>query len=338
MSERRCLRGIFLLFLVVAAAGCGDNGNGGSAETSPTATPTGVNTATPIPTATPSRPDTVPDFAAATFSDPTAISNAYLPLTPGTVRAYLAESPDSYETIVVEVLDEQREVMGIATRVVRDRVFEEELLIEDTHDWFAQDDDGNVWYMGEEVDNYEYDDEDELIGIDHDGAWEAGLDVADRGVIALPGYQMEAAPMPGDVYHQEFYAGEAEDMAEVLALDVAVTLGDGTMYSALRTRDFTPLEPGVDEYKSYAPGVGTILEEKPSTSREPSSRDLPGRGGDHSGLRRGELLETDADRQPAAAVDTRHDVHVRGGSGGRGRDDGDRGAGGDAHGDWGRDR
>jgi len=269
MNERRCCRGMFfLLFLVVTAAGCGDNGNGGGgSDTSPTATPTGVNTATPIPTATPSRPDTVPDFAAATFSDPTAISNAYLPLIPGTVRVYLAESPDSYETAAVEVLDEQREVMGIATRVVRDRVFEEELLIEDTHDWFAQDDDGNVWYMGEEVDNYEYDDKGEVIGIDHEGTWEAGLDVADRGVIALPGYQMEAAPLPGDVYHQEFYAGEAEDMAEVVALDAAVTLGDGTLYSALRTRDFTPLDPGVDEFKSYAPGIGTILEEKPSAGQ-----------------------------------------------------------------------
>jgi hypothetical protein len=67
--------------------------------------------------------------------------------------------------------------------------------------------------------------------------------------------------MPGDIYHQEFYPGGAEDMGAVLALDVPVTLGDGTMYTCLQIRDFTPLESGVNEYKYYAPGVGLVAEE-----------------------------------------------------------------------------
>ena len=50
-------------------------------------------------------------------------------------------------------------------------------------------------------------------------------------------------------------------MGEVIALDVAVTLGDGTMYTCLQIRDFTPLEPDVNEFKYYAPGVGVALEE-----------------------------------------------------------------------------
>ena len=137
----------------------------------------------------------------------------------------------------------------------------DEVLIEDTHDWYAQDDDGNVWYMGEEVDNYNYDDEGGLIDITNEGAWEAGLDVVGLGTIAKPGYVMKASPTPGDIYHQEYYEGEAEDMAEVIALDVSVTLSDGTAYSCLQARDFTPLEPEVNEYKYYAPGVGVVLEE-----------------------------------------------------------------------------
>jgi hypothetical protein len=252
------LRKLGTLFLAAALACAGCGGDGGGAKESATATP--AITATPTATP-PGPPDTVPDFAAATFSDPTRIDNAYFPLVPETVRIYLTELGDGYETDVVEVLDEQRQVMGIAARVVRDRVFEAELLSEDTHDWFAQDDAGNVWYLGEEVDNYEYDDDDEVIEINHDGAWEAGLDVADLGVIARPGYQMEAAPSPGDVYHQEYYPGVAEDMAEVLATGVVVTLADGSEYSTLRTRDFTPLEPDVEELKYYAAGVGTVLEE-----------------------------------------------------------------------------
>jgi hypothetical protein len=68
-------------------------------------------------------------------------------MVPGTANIYQAETEDGIETIVVEVLDETRDVNGVISRVVRDRVFLEELLIEDTHDWFAQDDAGNVWYM-----------------------------------------------------------------------------------------------------------------------------------------------------------------------------------------------
>jgi hypothetical protein len=68
-------------------------------------------------------------------------------MVPGTANIYQAETEDGIETIVVEVLDETRDVNGVISRVVRDRVFLEELLIEDTHDLFAQDDAGNVWYM-----------------------------------------------------------------------------------------------------------------------------------------------------------------------------------------------
>ncbi len=72
---------------------------------------------------------------------------------------------------------------------------------------------------------------------------------------------MKASPVPGDTYHQEYYVGEAEDEAEVVALNVSVTLSDGTNYTCLQTRDFTRLEPNANEYKYYAPGVGLVAEE-----------------------------------------------------------------------------
>jgi hypothetical protein len=79
--------------------------------------------------------------------------------------------------------------------------------------------------------------------------------------MALPGYIMKASPTPGDRFHQEYYVGEAEDKAEVVALNVLVTLSDGTSYTCLQTRDFTRLEPDANEYKYYAPDVGRVLEE-----------------------------------------------------------------------------
>jgi len=189
------------------------------------------------------------------FSNPTLIDNNYLPMIPGTTNLYQAETEDGIETIVVEVLEETRVVAGVECVVVRDRVYLDELLIEDTHDWFAQDDDGNIWYAGEEVVNYEYDDDDEQIGSDNEGAWEAGIDGAQPGIL------IKAMPTVGDVYQQEFYPGEAEDMAEVIALNVPVVLDDGSTYNCLKTLEWNPLEDDSEEYKYYAAGIGLVKEE-----------------------------------------------------------------------------
>ena len=105
------------------------------------------------------------------------------------------------------MLDERREVFGIQATVVRDRVVRRRASwSEDTQDWYAQDADGNVWYLGEETAEYEGG---EVVSTE--GSWEAGVDGA------LPGIVMLADPRPGDAYRQEFYEGEAEDLAEVLA-------------------------------------------------------------------------------------------------------------------------
>ncbi|MEJ7596468.1 MAG: hypothetical protein WKG01_01055 [Kofleriaceae bacterium] len=197
-------------------------------------------------------PDTVPTFSPANFSDPLAINNPYWTLTPNTTSIIFEQAVAGPEIIVVEVLDETRIVAGVPTRVVRDRVFVDGLLVEDTHDWYAQDDDGNVWYMGEAVIDYVHDANDVLIETATDGSWEAGVGGA------RPGYQMLANPTVGQIYHQEYSRGIAEDAAEVIAVGAPVTLADGTQYAALQTRDFSTLEPTLQEYKYYASGIGTI--------------------------------------------------------------------------------
>jgi 1,4-dihydroxy-2-naphthoyl-CoA synthase len=126
----------------------------------------------------------------------------------------------------------------------------------DTHDWFAQDDDGNVWYMGEDVINYEYDDDDNLIGTNNDGAWEAGVDDA------LPGIIMWADLEERFSYYQEYWEDEAEDMGMIVATGVEVELENGTIYeNCLQILDWNPLAPETLEYKYYAPDVGLVKEE-----------------------------------------------------------------------------
>jgi hypothetical protein len=172
------------------------------------------------------------------------------------VFEYEVETDDGVEEILVEVLDETRIVDGLLCRVVRDRVYLDGLLIEDTHDWYAQDDAGNVWYMGEEVVNFEYDDDDNLIDMSDDGSWEAGVDGAEAGVLIW------AVPVVGSSYRQEYYEDEAEDMAVVVATSVTVQLEDGTTFlNCLKTLEWTPLEPFALEYKFYAPGIGLVAEE-----------------------------------------------------------------------------
>jgi hypothetical protein len=212
-------------------------------------------------------PATVPDFAAASFSNPTQITNVYLPLVVGASRTYAADTPDGPERIVVEVLADTRLVSGVLCRVVRDRVFLNDVLIEDTHDFYAQDDAGNVWYMGETVDNHNYDDEGNLIDVTHEGAWEAGEDVAGIGTAALPGFAMPAVRTVGRVYNQEYYPGEAEDTGEIISLNATVTLASGATYDCVQTRDSTPLDPDAVEFKFYAAGVGLVLESGPDGSQ-----------------------------------------------------------------------
>ena len=110
--------------------------------------------------------------------------------------------------------------------------------------------------MGETVDYYEYDEAGNLLGINHDGSWEAGVDDAQ------PGITMPADPRIGDSYRQEYLPDEAEDIAAIAGLEVTVELRDGSSYSTLKTRDWNPLdvEAGV-EFKYYADGVGLVREE-----------------------------------------------------------------------------
>jgi len=176
----------------------------------------------------------------------TGVNNPFWPLVPGTI--YIYEGGD--ETIEVTVTSDTKVILGVNAMVVHDVVSVNGEVIEDTYDWYAQDTSGNVWYLGEDTREFE-----NGVVVSTEGSWEAGVDDAKAGIV------MHATqPATGVPYRQEYYACEAEDMAEVVSLDESVTVPYGSFNDCLQTREFTPLEPDVNEYKYYAQGIGMVLE------------------------------------------------------------------------------
>lgn len=199
-------------------------------------------------------PGDIPDLANIDPADfVKIIDNAYFPLSPGTTYVYEGMTDDGLERIEVYVTPQTRQVMGVTTVVVRDTVTVDGELFEETYDWFAQDAAGNVWYFGEDSKEYE---DGEVVSTQ--GSWEAGVGGA------LPGIIMLAHPQEGDLYRQEYYAGVAEDMAEVVSLSDSIAAPFGAFKHALKTREWNPLESGAGEYKYYVLGIGLVAEVKVS--------------------------------------------------------------------------
>ena len=176
------------------------------------------------------------------------IDHPYWPMSPGSRWVLVDETGEGLERVEVTVTSETRSIQGIEATVVRDVVTQDGELIEDTFDWYAQDRDGNLWYLGEDTKEYE-----KGKVVSTAGSWESGVDGAEGGIL-LP-----AEPRVGLTYRQEYYEGEAEDAAEVLSIDERVQVPFGSFHGVLMTKDYTPLEPRLLEHKFYARGVGPVL-------------------------------------------------------------------------------
>jgi hypothetical protein len=133
---------------------------------------------------------------------------------------------------------------------VHDQIFLNGTLAEDTFDWYAPDNQGNVWYFGEDTKSFEGG------TVSTEGSWEAGQNGA------LPGIIMLAHPKVGDTYQQENSPGVVADMARVKDLSTTVTVPYGTFTGCIKTQEWTPLETGSRAFKYYAPGIGIVVEEE----------------------------------------------------------------------------
>ena len=180
----------------------------------------------------------------------TNIDNPWWPMTPGSRWVY-RETEGRRATpmrVEVTVTDQTRVVAGITARVVLDVVTQRGRLVEKTFDWYAQDRAGNVWYLGEQTQEYE-----NGRPSTRAGSWEAGVGGAQAGII------MPARPRRGQIYRQEYLDGEAEDRARVLSVNEQVETPLRHFPRAVMTKDFTPLTPRALEHKFYARGVGLVL-------------------------------------------------------------------------------
>jgi hypothetical protein len=176
------------------------------------------------------------------------VTHPLFPLPVGARWVYEAQTDEGVERIEVTVMTETRAVYGADARIVRDTSFLDGVMAEDTRDWFAQDADGHVWYLGEDTAEYE-----DGVAVSTAGSWEAGM----GGALTMPG-----EPKVGDIYRQEYLQGEAEDYAEVVSTSETVTVPAGSFSGCVKTRDRSAIEPGLDEFKYYCPSVGNVLVEE----------------------------------------------------------------------------
>ena len=215
--------------LALAACGDDDSGSGDGGATSASQLPQGSE---PV------------QLDPADFS--TEIDNPYWPMTPGSRWVYR----EGEARVVVTVTDRTREIAnGVTARVVHDVVSEGGDPVEVTDDWYAQDSEGNIWYLGEDTAEYE-----NGKVASREGSFEAGVDGAQAGII------MPADPQVGQSYRQEYYQGQAEDSGKILALGASAKVPFGSFEGCVETEDLNPLaDPKQIEHKFYAQGVGPVL-------------------------------------------------------------------------------
>jgi hypothetical protein len=229
---------IALVLLALVGAGCGSSSGGSTSSISPAASASSL---------APIHGHYSPSIDPANFV--TTIDNRYWPLKPGTAFRYTGVRGKTPQTDDEVVTHQTKQILGVTSTVVRDTVSEHGAPIERTFDWYAQDKQGNVWYMGEDS-----------LELKHghfvkaSDSWESGVNGAQPGII-MPGH-----PQPGDAYRQEYYPpGQALDQARVLRLDGSIRVPVGSFKGVLVTSERSPLEPQTEQ-KYYAAGLGEVAE------------------------------------------------------------------------------
>ena len=240
------------LVVALVVAGCGRVDISATPERSPeTASdaPTLAATSEPSPANSPSGVAPVGrrvDLGAPTFSHPTAITNPLFPIVTRRQVIQLGEEEGEPARVEITLLPVTRTIdwdsRQVENRVVQFVAYRGGRIVEVAVDYFAQADDGAVWYFGEEVDNYE-----EGVVADHHGSWLAGVD-------GPPGMIMPARPGVGDVYRPENIPGLVFEETTVKSSGLAVAGPSGLVEGAIRVEEH--LMEGTVETKVFAPGYG----------------------------------------------------------------------------------
>ncbi len=240
-----------LLVLLLIFTACGSQ-----PDVVPTMTKAPPDTSSDSATATPveiSDPEySWEDFSPDNFDHPTDITNQWMPLKPGMQYIFEGETEESGITsahqIIFTITDLTKIINGVKSVVIWDRDYSEGVLVETELAFFAQDNDGNVWRMGEYPEVYEN-------GVLVEApAWISGL----KGAVA--GIMMPAVPTLGAPSYSQGWgpAVDFTDRAQTELVDQQVCIALDCFDEVMMVAEFSRSEPNAFQLKYYAPGIGNI--------------------------------------------------------------------------------
>ncbi len=239
--------------LMLIAAGCGGAPEAAPTKSmEPTIPPTITSEPTSEPTPTIDYANRLEDFNAATFSDPTNIDNQWLPLIPGMQYVYEGITEEGGEekehVVIVTVTDLVKEIDGVLSIVTWDEDYSGGDLVETELAFYAQDDDGNVWRIGEYPEVYE---NNKIVEVP---AWISGLKGAQAGIMMTANPQLET----GSFSQGWGPAVGFTDRWQVDEVDRLICVPADCYSDVLVIAEFSQEEPDAFQLKFYAPDVGNI--------------------------------------------------------------------------------
>jgi hypothetical protein len=197
-----------------------------------------------------------------TFGTPLAITNRFHPFPPGGVKVFKGTADGTPSVIVDFYLTTTRTFLvsgtEVPTRTLQETEFEGGVVREISQNFFAQADDGTVFYFGELVDEYE-----DGVVTGHEGSWLVGgpvqpNDPADAGNAPAPAVFMPANPMVGDTFKPEDLFPLVDETVTVDAVGQNVRTAAGKFTDAIRVTETSQLPDSTRETKWYASGVGVV--------------------------------------------------------------------------------
>jgi hypothetical protein len=253
MRERSQTRAVgAAVTLVLLLGACSDDNTTNQTATGPTTEATKPQEEETTSLVTAPERDRI-DLAKPTFSNPTSITNPLFPISEVTQVVQLGEDAGDPLRVEVTLLPETKTVEWegdqVETVVSHFVAYLDGRIVETATDFFAQADDGAVWYFGEDVTNYE-----EGVVADHEGTWLAGKD-------GPPGMIMPANPQVGDVYRPENIPGLVFEEVTVKSIGETLDGPQGPVEDVVLVQEL--LMDGVREDKVFAPGYGEFRAQAP---------------------------------------------------------------------------
>ncbi len=183
-------------------------------------------------------------------------TNPYITMQPGRVLRL----KHGNDTLTVTILPETQQVDGVTAGILEERETKNGKLVEVSRNFMATErDTGDVYYLGEDVDNYK-----NGKVVDHESAWRAGVAGARFGLM------IPAKPVVGEKFYQEIAPKVAMDRVEVVSIDETVKTPAGVFEHCVHLRETTPLEHDVS-HKYYAPRIGIIKDDEFELTERPSN-------------------------------------------------------------------